>query len=139
MASGIKRFSSIIDSDDDVIKIALGIDGLPLSKSSNNEFWPVLAYIQPYSQHVFPVGIYHGQEKTKDSNVYLQDLIEEILYLTTNGIIINNLKKNILLNVICCDSPAKSFIMKNKKSFWIFFMSKMYSRRSVLFKCLFSI
>jgi len=95
LAFGIKRFTSIINFSDSLIKIALGIDGLPLSKSSGSSFWPILAYIQPYSKHVFIVGIYHGYEKSKDSNIYLQDLIEEILDLTQNGVMINNAKKKL--------------------------------------------
>lgn len=97
LAFGIKRFTSIINFSDNLIKISLGIDGLPISKSSGSCFWPILAYIQPFSKHVFIVGIYHGYEKPKDSNIYLQDLIEDILDLTQNGVMINNVKKKFLL------------------------------------------
>lgn len=86
LAAGISRFSTIISSSDDTIKIFLGIDGLPLSKSSSSQFWPILAYIQPYKNYVFPIGIYYGQEKPQDSNVYLNDLVSEILDLKINGI-----------------------------------------------------
>lgn len=70
--------------------------------------------MQPYIKHVFIVGIYHGYEKPKDSIIYLKDLIEEILDLTQNRVVINNVKKKITINVIRCDSPAKSFIMRIK-------------------------
>lgn len=113
LAAGILRFSSIISSDDK-IKIALGIDGLPISKSSSSQFWPILAYIQPYKNYVFPVGIFHGNEKPQDSNIYLKDLVSEILDITTNGICINKFKKYVSIEVICCDAPAKSFLMRVK-------------------------
>lgn len=42
LASGIKKYApeNLVE-----LKIAVGIDGLPLSKSSGNQFWPILAYI----------------------------------------------------------------------------------------------
>ncbi|CAI6369903.1 unnamed protein product [Macrosiphum euphorbiae] len=124
LAAGISRFSSIISSDDK-IKIVLGVDGLPISKSSSSQFWPILAYIHPYKNYVFPVGIYHGNEKPQDSNIYLKDWVSEVLDLTTSGIIVNKLKKYISIEVICCDAPAKSFLMRVKKSFGIFIVFKM--------------
>ncbi|CAI6370637.1 unnamed protein product [Macrosiphum euphorbiae] len=113
LAAGILRFSSIISSTD-IIKIALGIDGLPITKSSSSQFWPILAYIMPHKNYVFPVGIYHGHEKPQDSNIYLRDLVSEILELTMNGIIVNSFKKDISIEVICCDSPAKAYLMRAK-------------------------
>jgi len=113
LGNGIKRCASIFSLHDE-IKIAIGIDGLPLSKCSSSQFWPILAYIQPHHKYVFPVGVYHGYEKPKDSNEFLQDLISEILELTENGITIDNIKKKIKIQVICCDAPAKSFILRIK-------------------------
>lgn len=92
LGNGIKRCASIFSLHDE-IKIAIGIDGLPLSKCSSSQFWPILAYIQPHHKYVFPVGVNHGYEKPKDSNEFLQDLITEILELTENGITIDNIKK----------------------------------------------
>lgn len=45
----------------DNIKIAINIDGLPLSKSSPQQFWPILGSILPYN-NVFVIGIYYGTE-----------------------------------------------------------------------------
>lgn len=113
LGNGIKRCASIFSLDDKV-KIAIGIDGLPLSKCSSSQFWPILVYIQPHHKYVFPVGVYHGYEKPKDNNDFLQDLISEIVELTENSITIANLKIQIQIQVICCDAPAKSFIMRIK-------------------------
>jgi len=113
LGNGIKRCASIFPLHDEV-KIAIGIDGLPLSKCSSSQFWPILAYVQPHHKYVFPVGVYHGYEKPKDSNEFLQDFISEILELTENGITIANLKIKIKIQLICCDAPAKSFIMRIK-------------------------
>jgi len=69
-----------------------------LSKSSGNQFWPILAYIitQCSTKKVFPIGIYYGQSKPKDSNEFLSEFVIEAEDLITNGIRINNvIKKNI--------------------------------------------
>jgi len=42
----------------DIIQIVIGIDGLPLSKSSSSQFWPILGYIRPFKDSVFLIGLY---------------------------------------------------------------------------------
>lgn len=101
----------------DEVKIVIGINGLPISKSSSNQFWPILAYIEvesPLQKQVFLVGLNYGTEKPNYSNDFLLDFIEEAKELTSNGILINSVKINVIINVFCCDSPAKSFILKVK-------------------------
>lgn len=44
LATGIVRFASTFPLED-IIRLAIGIDGLTLSKSSASQFWPILAYI----------------------------------------------------------------------------------------------
>lgn len=114
LANGIKLN---LPSNVDEVKIAIGIDGLPISKSSSNQFWPILAYIKvesPLPKQVFLVGLYYGTEKPHCSNDFLLDFVEEAKELTSNGILINSVKINVIINVFCCDSPAKSFILKVK-------------------------
>lgn len=66
------------------------------------------------SNVVFPVGLYFGTEKPHDSNVFLKDFIDEAKHLVDNGLVINNNICKILLDVFCCDTPAKAFILKIK-------------------------
>jgi len=68
----------------------------------------------PYRSSVFPIGIYYGYQKPQDSNDFLYDFISEALELTTNGITINNKIKKVTLEVMCCDVPAKSFLLRVK-------------------------
>jgi len=107
------------NSENHILKLAFGIDGLPLTKSSSSAFWPILCYIVPNSQLVFPVGIYWGKDKPNNSNDFLQDFCKELKELILNGIEIKddigNLKKaQIVLQVFYCDVPAKSFVLKTK-------------------------
>lgn len=67
LSAGIMKCSFLFPLTD-IIKIAIGVDGLPLSASSSSQFWPILAYIMPHHEHVFPIGIYYGQEKPRNSD-----------------------------------------------------------------------
>lgn len=113
LKKGIIKYSLILPLSDH-IKIAVGVDGLPISKSSSGQLWPILAYIMPYRSYVFPIGIYYGYQKPQDSNDFLYDFISEALELTTNGITINNKIKKVTLEVMCCDVPAKSYLLRVK-------------------------
>ncbi|XP_025407624.1 uncharacterized protein LOC112681595 [Sipha flava] len=113
LISGIKKYALENLSE---LKIAVGIDGLPLSKSNGNQFWPILAYIisEFSTKKVFPIGIYYGQSKPEDSNEFLSEFVEEANDLITNGISINNVIIKVSISFICCDSPARAFILRVK-------------------------
>lgn len=112
------------DFADETIRLVIGVDGLPLSKSSGSCFWPILGYIrQNKNQSVFPIGIYWGNRKPDDSNVFMKDFVEEITYLIQNGIDVEHLNnktltvvehKNLAIDSFCCDTPAKSFLLSTK-------------------------
>lgn len=103
-----------LKKDASVICIVAGIDGLPIFKSTAEEFWPILAYIRPNNNNVFPVGIYCGNRKPLDSNTFLKYFVDEINLLNINGIKINGKDFKVIVDVLCCDAPAKSFILKTK-------------------------
>lgn len=44
------------------IELMIGIDGLPISKSSGSQLWPILGKILDFNK-VFIIGIYHGCSK----------------------------------------------------------------------------
>lgn len=96
------------------IKLVIGIDGLPIAKSTSTQFWPILAYIRPMSDHVFPIGLYCGSEKPENSNEYLKVFVSEAKYLVTNGVNVNNKIYKVVIDVFCCDTPARSFVMRTK-------------------------
>lgn len=116
--NGIKNYYDT-SNPDPVIKLVFGIDGLQLTKSSNSVFWPILCYIRPNNNIVFPIGIFWGNNKPHDSNIFLAEFFKEMKQLILNGIFIkttNNklIKKEIVLDVFCCDTPAKAFVLKTK-------------------------
>ncbi|EZA53522.1 hypothetical protein X777_06955 [Ooceraea biroi] len=60
----------------DILPLAINIDGLPLNKSSNSQFWPVLMSIDLIEvSHLFIVGIYHGMRKPKSATQFLDAFV----------------------------------------------------------------
>ncbi|KAK4013254.1 hypothetical protein OUZ56_025488 [Daphnia magna] len=53
------------------LRLIFDADGLTLSKSGFNEFWPILVRVQGYD-YVFAAGIYQGRGKPADNNVYFK-------------------------------------------------------------------
>lgn len=75
LSDSIKKILTFVNIDNiSCVKIAVNIDGLPLSKSSQQQFWPILGSVFPYD-NVFIIGIYHGNEKLMDTNEFLQDFV----------------------------------------------------------------
>ncbi|EZA48013.1 hypothetical protein X777_14474 [Ooceraea biroi] len=98
-------------------ELAVNIDGLPISKSSSNCLWPILVQIKSIEvlkKYVLMVALYHGNGKPENPNEYLKEFVNEAIYLTTNGIFINNQKYDLKIKVIICDTPAKSYILNVK-------------------------
>lgn len=93
------------------IKINLNIDGLPLTKSSSSQFWPLLgAIVDDFYTEPFVIAIYHGFSKPDSSNDFLQNFVDEALVVLKHGIQIENKTVSIFINAIICDAPAKAFI-----------------------------
>lgn len=56
--------------ENEEFSLAVNIDGLPLSKSSNSSFWPILCSIKSIkilTKEIFLVALYHGSEKPKSA------------------------------------------------------------------------
>lgn len=73
-----------------------------------------MAYIRSIANNVFPIGVHCGTQKPNDSNDYLKDFVTEAEQLILNGIYINGKFYKVVLDVVCCGVPAKSFILKIK-------------------------
>ncbi|XP_011883964.1 PREDICTED: uncharacterized protein LOC105571102, partial [Vollenhovia emeryi] len=94
----------------DCVKIFVNVDGLPLTKSSQQQFWPILESIFPY-ENVFIIGIYHGNEKLENANDFLKDFVNEAKELCEKGINIDNRNIPCRIEALICDTPAKAFVL----------------------------
>lgn len=96
--------------------MAINVDGLPLSKSTNSVFWPVLGEvksIKDFKNIVFLIGLYHGYGKPKHPDILLKKFVEECQNLN-NKICIDNILIDFNVIMVVCDMPAKAFILQIK-------------------------
>jgi len=105
-----------LDCTEIVLPICINIDGLPISKSSGSQFWPILVCIDLHTiskkwQKPFIVGIYHGFKKPADAHQFMDSFINEFQNLEKNGFEINDKIIKIKVNKLLCDAPAKSFLL----------------------------
>lgn len=105
-------------------EVCVNIDGLPLSKSSGSQFYPILISLYPVDSLICTVGIYHGNEKPQNPNEFLRDFVDEAVKLTENGIIFKNQTVPFKIKGFICDAPAKSFIKLTKSHTGYFSCSK---------------
>lgn len=97
--------------DQDDIYLDLSTDGLPLTKSSNSQFWPIQARIVGNILPPIIVGIYHGYSKPSDSNLFLKESVQELKELITPGIWCDDRHYNVQIRAFIADAPARSFIL----------------------------
>ncbi|XP_077259673.1 uncharacterized protein LOC143896004 [Temnothorax americanus] len=93
------------------IALHLNIDGLPLSKSSPSQVWPILVKIVNYPYAAcdpFAVGIFHGNRKPEDVNLFLQPTIIEYLELSNTGFIFNNQRYRVFIKLFAADTVARN-------------------------------
>jgi len=116
VANGLNSLGNIINYTGETIKILIDIDGLPLTKSSNSTFWPILGCVRYPSNfpHIFLIGLYWGKDKPKESNIFLKDVVSELFELSESGFMTEFGKKYVVVDGFCCDAPAKSYILKTK-------------------------
>ncbi|XP_035712542.1 uncharacterized protein LOC110856045 isoform X2 [Folsomia candida] len=115
---GIKdQLSQLIESHrvsiGNKITLQFNIDGIPISKSSGKQFWPILSYAVELDK-IFEVGIYCGNEKPKDSLDFLNYFVQELSELCDNGLQIKNNNFDIVIDSFICDAPARAFILNIK-------------------------
>jgi hypothetical protein len=103
------------------LTLSLHFDGIPIFKSSNKQFWPILGKVdQAVDQKPFVIGLYYGTSKPNSANVYLDALIEELCQLEKHGIIIDGKQFCVRVSCIIADAPARSFIkcVKSHNSYY---------------------
>lgn len=67
----------------------VNIDGLPLSKSSGSQVYPILCSLVNNYSNVGIIGIYHGYEESADANRFMQCFVKEAQDLITRGVTID--------------------------------------------------
>ena len=98
------------------LHLQINVDGLPLFKSSNEQFWPILGLIEEDPCRIpFVIGLYCGHSKPSDANEYLSDFITEMGKLASDGLDYQSDFHQIEISAFVCDAPARAFL-KNIKA-----------------------
>jgi len=111
---GVQRaLQSNCIADDNEILLQFNTDGLPLFKSSNVQFLPILCLIkQPCLTDPFVVGLFSG--KTKPPGCFLNDFVTELQQLMCTGMFINDHHVCVKSHSFVCDAPARALIKCTK-------------------------
>lgn len=93
----------------------MNIDGLPLYKSSNKQFWVILVkvFYKPDVYEPFPVAIFYGTSKPP-LDLFLQDFIQEFNNLHEVGLTVDEKHFTVDIQCFICDTPARAYL-KNVK------------------------
>ncbi|XP_046409287.1 uncharacterized protein LOC124174239 [Ischnura elegans] len=93
----------------DTLKLLCSFDGLPLTKSTNSQVWPILLAFEDFpSIRPFAIGMYHGYMKPSSAEECLRLFVEEMTLLKESGVTYGG--KNFLIQVSAyiLDTPAYS-------------------------------
>lgn len=87
------------------------INGLPLSKDTRKQFWPMLMTIHELPEvPVLMVGNFLGDSKPKSVEQYLRPLVTELNVLMANGVFVNDKLIDVRVGAIIAEAPARAFI-----------------------------
>ena len=97
------------------IQVQLNVDGLPLFKSTNEQFWPILGLlVQATKPEPFTIGLFCGKSKPKDPEEFLHDFVAEMLVLESDGLVHNGHVYQVCIASVICDTPARAYIKRVK-------------------------
>jgi hypothetical protein len=106
------NFNFLFDPNTNVC-LDIGIDGLPLFKSSKINLWPIIArFVNMKKYPPFLVGVWSGRKQPKSCNEFLTDLATEIHTLTNNGVLVtrDKIRKSLIIRAFICDSVGRAFL-----------------------------
>ncbi|KAG7454114.1 hypothetical protein MATL_G00263740 [Megalops atlanticus] len=90
----------------------MNVDGLPLSKSSSLQFWPILG-LQGVVRKPVVIALFCGNSKPNCLTDYLRDLVSELQELS-KGFVLHGKQCFIKLTSVICAALARAFIKGTK-------------------------
>ncbi|GBO16568.1 hypothetical protein AVEN_250828-1 [Araneus ventricosus] len=100
------------------LNLLFNIDGLPLHRSSNKQFWPILCQIEEtVDKSPFPVAVFCGSSKPDTVNDFLYDFVDELTSLKDGSL---DIAHEISIKGFVCDAPARAFLkcIKNHNGYF---------------------
>lgn len=114
-----EKLEKIINEEfyqDDVIRLLINVDGMPLSISGSKSVWAILCktYYHLDVYKPFIIALYYGKSKPKFLEKYLEPFIKEINTLQKHGILIGKKIYKVELMAFISDTPARAFLKCTK-------------------------
>jgi hypothetical protein len=116
IVKGLKNIldiSELLQYSDKNISLMINVDGIPIHKSTNMQFWPILIQAKINKIIVgepFIADLFVGNSKPLNIDQYLVDFIEELQPLLKEGFVHDNSKFTVDIENFICDSPARQFL-----------------------------
>lgn len=102
----------ILSDSQHIINIDINVDGLPLTKSSKSQFWPILGSLNNVGCDMpFVIGVFHGYSKPGSASELLGTFIKEYLEVKINKFSFDSKDFEIKIDKFIVDIPAKTFIL----------------------------
>lgn len=100
------------------IELLVNIDGIPLFKSSGEQFWPILCSFK--ESRPFLVAIFFGKSKPNSVDDLLLDFLTEYSDIKQNGFFYNNCLIRVRIKSFVCDAPARALLkcIKNHTGYY---------------------
>ena len=108
--NSIKKYLMNTSHGDEIIKLDIGVDGVPVAKSSTSQLWPILGNIVS-SSDVFIIGIFHSYKKPVCANEYMLPFVNEMIQLQEKKINFRSRQYEVQIRSFICDAPARSFLL----------------------------
>lgn len=102
----------IVSSTASNLTMTVNIDGLPLYKSSNQQFWPILVKIPEIHDSPLIISIFSGMKKPCIGE-FFEEFVKELLSLS-DGFIHDDKHYILTIKHFTCDLPALAFIKQIK-------------------------
>lgn len=111
LKTGLTSILSKLCIKSEPLQLLFNIDGLPITKGGEKNFWPILCRVANVDCSVFPVGIYEGKTKPKCFNTFISEFVAELQEVVENGIEIDGQKYQTEIKGFIMDAPATASVM----------------------------
>lgn len=93
------------------LHLQINIDGLPLFKSTQHQFWPILGrFVNTDHKKPFIISIFSGTSKPNNLDEFLRNFLHEYRELNMNGLHFGEKIVYIDIHSVICDTPARAFV-----------------------------
>ena len=132
LAKQLQRVINPKNHTEKKLKLQFNMDGLPLFKSGGVELLPILGKVNFHSDlyEPFIIAAYKGIGKPSILHRYLDKFIQELNYLLSNEVIIEDELFTIEIMCFICDTPARALV-KNIVGHQGFYDCETYTQKGL--------